>query len=62
MADRLPRMAGYEIERTMVCPAELVSLELLIGFEGEIAVGIEHQLDGVAQFFLAQEQGIGGGS
>ena len=41
--------------------SEMVALELLVRFEGEIAIGIEHELDALAQFFIAQEQRVGGG-
>ncbi len=62
MADGLAGMATDEIERAMMGPAELVVPELLVGFEGEVAIGIEHQLDALAQLFVAQEQGVGGRS
>jgi hypothetical protein len=42
-------------------PPELIALELLVGLEGEVAISIEHELDALAQFFVAQEQGVGGG-
>src|SRR5262249_60363785 len=60
MTHRLPGMAADEIERTMMRPAELVALELLVRFEGEVAVGIEHQLDALAQFLLAEKKRISG--
>ena len=31
-------------------------------FEREVAIGVEHQLDALTQLFVAQEQGVGGGS
>jgi hypothetical protein len=60
MADRLAGMTADEIERAVVAPAELVALELLVRFEGEVAIGIEHQLDAMAQLFLAEEQRVRG--
>ena len=45
MADRLAGMAADEIERTVMGAAELIALELLVRFEREVAIGIEHQLD-----------------
>ena len=62
MADGLAGMAADEVERAVMRPAELVALELLVRFEREIPVGVEHQLDALAQFLLAQEQRIGGRS
>src|SRR5258708_36948497 len=55
-------MAADEIERAVMGPAELVGLELLVGFEREVAVGIEHQLYALAQFLIAQEQRVSGRS
>ncbi|MND02249.1 hypothetical protein D3C83_215590 [compost metagenome] len=46
----------------MVRPPELVALEVLVRFEREVPIGIEHQFDALTQFFLAQEQWVGGGS
>ena len=61
MAHGLPRMAADEVERTVMRAAQLVMLELLVRFESEVAIGIEHQLDALTQFFLAQEKRIGRG-
>jgi hypothetical protein len=60
--DRLPGMAADEVQRAMMGSAELVAPQLLVGFEGEVAIGIEHQFDALSQLFVAQEKGIGGGS
>jgi hypothetical protein len=54
-------MAADEIERAMMRASEVIALELLVGLEGEVTIGIKHELDALAQFFVAQEQGIGGG-
>ena len=62
MADRLAGMAADEIERAMMRAPELVVLELLVRFEGEVAIGIEHELDALAQFLVAQEQRVSGRS
>ena len=62
MADGLAGVAADEIERAVMRPAELVALEVLVRFEREIAIGIEHQLNALTQFLLAQEQRISGGS
>ena len=60
MADGLAGMAADEIERAVMGPAELVALELLVGFEREVAIGVEHQLYALAQFLVAQKQRISG--
>ena len=60
MADRLAGMAADEIERAVMRAAELIALELLVGFEREVAVGVEHQLYALAQFLVAQKQRISG--
>ena len=62
MAHGLAGMAADEIERAVMGPAELVALELLVRFEREVAIGIEHQLYALAQFLVAQEQRISGRS
>ena len=62
MADGLAGVAADEIERAVMRAPELIALEVLVRLEREVAVGVEHQLDALAQFFLAQEQRIGGGS
>jgi hypothetical protein len=62
VTDGLTGMAPDEIEGAMMGAAELVMPELLVGFEGKVAIGIEHQLDALAQLFVAQEKGVGGGS
>src|SRR5258708_1510618 len=54
-------MAADEVERAVMRASELIALELLVGFEREVAIGIEHELDALAQFFIAQKQRIGGG-
>ena len=60
MADGLAGMAADEIERAVMGPAELIALELLVGFEREVAVGVEHQLYALAQLLVAQEQRVSG--
>lgn len=62
MADRVAGVAPDKIERTVMGAAELIALELLVGFEREVAIGIEHQLDALPQLFVAQEERIGGRS
>jgi hypothetical protein len=39
----------------MMSAPELVILESLVDLEGEVAIGIEHQLDALSQLFVAQE-------
>jgi hypothetical protein len=58
MADRVAGMAADEIERAVMGPAELLALELLVRFEREVAVGVEHQLYALAQLLVAQEQRV----
>jgi len=62
MAHGLAGMTADEVARAMMGAAELVLLELLVGFEREIAVGIEHQLYALAQLLVAQEQRVSGRS
>jgi hypothetical protein len=51
-------MAADEGKRAVMGPAELVFRQDRVGLLGEIAVGVKQQLHALAQFFLAQEQGI----
>src|SRR5262249_2506675 len=62
MSHGVPGMAADEIERAVMRPAELIVLELLVGLEREVAVGVEHQLYALAQFLFAQEQRVSGRS
>jgi hypothetical protein len=55
VTDGLPGMPADEIEGAMVRAPELVILESLVDLEGEVAIGIEHQLDALSQLFVAQE-------
>ena len=62
MAHRLAGMAADEIERAVMGAAQLIALELLVGFEREVAIGVEHELYALAQFLVAQKQRISGRS
>ena len=62
MAHRLAGMAADEIERAVMGAAQLIALELLVRFEREVAIGVEHELYALAQFLVAQEQRISGRS
>ena len=58
MAHGLAGMAADEVERAVMGAAQLIALELLVGFEREVAIGVEHELYALAQFLVAQKQRI----
>jgi len=62
VAHGLAGMAADEIERAVMGAAQLITLELLVRFEREVAVSVEHELYALAQFLVAQKQRISGRS
>ncbi len=56
------RVAADEIDHPVMRAAEAVARQHGIGLRGEVAIGVEQQLDALAELLLAQEQqGVGGG-
>ena len=58
MADRLAGVAADEVQRAMMGTAQLVVLELLVGFEREVAIGIEHELEALPKLFFPEKEGV----
>ena len=54
-------VAAHEVDDPVVGAAETVLVEDLVGVRGEVAIGVEEELDALAQLLLPQEERIGTG-
>ena len=52
----VPRITADEIDRPVMGAAKFVFRQNGVGFGGEIAIGIEQQLDTLAQFLFTEEK------